>query len=53
MIRPAVKDPIFLTRPFVPAAQEDLATARDLLDTLEAHKGGCVGMAVNMIGVLI
>ena len=24
-----------------------------LLDTLEAYKDGCVGMAVNMIGVLI
>ena len=25
--------------------------AQDLLDTLEAHKDGCVGMAANMIGV--
>ena len=25
--------------------------ARDLLDTLVAHKEGCVGMAANMIGV--
>ena len=25
--------------------------ARNLLDTLEAHSDGCVGMAANMIGV--
>ncbi|MDO5838422.1 MAG: peptide deformylase, partial [Methanomassiliicoccales archaeon] len=30
---------------------EDLGTACDLLDTLTAHKDGCVGMAANMIGV--
>ena len=29
---------------------EDLAVARDLLDTLAAHREGCVGMAANMIG---
>ena len=29
----------------------DLAIAQDLLDTLAAHKDGCVGMAANMIGV--
>ena len=29
----------------------DLQTAQDLLDTLTAHKDGCVGMAANMIGV--
>ena len=27
------------------------ATAQDLLDTLTAHRDGCVGMAANMIGV--
>ena len=30
---------------------EDLPVARDLLDTLAAHREGCVGMAANMIGV--
>ena len=34
-----------------PATADDLATAQDLLDTLIAHKDGCVGMAANMIGV--
>ena len=53
MIRPIMKDPIFLGRPSVPAQNcpEDLQTARDLLETLEAHREGCVGMAANMIGV--
>ena len=52
MIQPIMKDPIFLARKSVPATQEDLQVAQDLLDTLEAHKEGCVGMAANMIGVL-
>ena len=46
-----MKDPIFLARSSAPATAEDLTTARDLLDTLEAHRDGCVGMAANMIGV--
>ncbi len=33
------------------ATKEDLQAGRDLLDTLTAHKDGCVGMAANMIGV--
>ena len=51
MERPIMKDPIFLAQKSAPAAAEDLETARDLLDTLTAHKDGCVGMAANMIGV--
>ncbi|MDY5612088.1 peptide deformylase [Dysosmobacter sp.] len=51
MIRPIMKDPIFLAQKSAPAAPEDLPVARDLLDTLEAHREGCVGMAANMIGV--
>ena len=53
MIRPIMKDVIFLAQKSVPAAncEEDVQVARDLLETLEAHKDGCVGMAANMIGV--
>ena len=51
MIQPIMKDPIFLAQKSVPATQEDLQVAQDLLDTLTAHKDGCVGMAANMIGV--
>ena len=51
MVRPIVKDPIFLARKSAPASPEDAEVARDLRDTLEAHWEGCVGMAANMIGV--
>lgn len=51
MVRELIHDPILLARKSAPAAKEDLNTARDLLDTLTAHKEGCVGMAANMIGV--
>ena len=51
MIRPLVHDPLLLARKSVPATRDDLETARDLLDTLTAHKDSCVGMAANMIGV--
>ena len=51
MICPIMKDPIFLAQKSAAATAEDLAVAQDLLDTLEAHKDGCVGMAANMIGV--
>ena len=46
-----MKDEAFLSMPSDPATPEDLTIAQDLLDTLEANKGRCVGMAANMIGV--
>ena len=51
MVKELMHDPIFLARKSAPATKEDLQTAQDLLDTLTAHKEGCVGMAANMIGV--
>ena len=51
MIREIVKDILFLSQKSQPAAPEDLPVARDLLDTLAAHREGCVGMAANMIGI--
>ena len=51
MIRPIMKDPIFLAQKSAPATVLDLPAAQDLRDTLEAHRDGCVGMAANMIGV--
>lgn len=51
MIREICRDETFLAQKAAPATADDLATARDLLDTLAAHKDGCVGMAANMIGV--
>ena len=44
MVRDIMRDEAFLSQKAEPAAQ-------DLLDTLTAHKDGCVGMAANMIGV--
>ena len=51
MIREICKDENFLAQKAAPATADDLATAQDLLDTLTAHRDGCVGMAANMIGV--
>ena len=51
MERPIMKDPIFLAQKSAPATPEDLCVAEDLLETLVAHRDGCVGMAANMIGV--
>lgn len=51
MIREICRDQFFLARKAEPATAADLSAAQDLLDTLAAHKDGCVGMAANMIGV--
>ena len=51
MIRDIMKDVIFLAQKAQPATPEDLCVADDLLETLEFHREGCVGMAANMIGV--
>ena len=51
MIRPIMKDPIFLSQKSAPATVLDLSVAQDLRDTLAVHRDGCVGMAPNMIGV--
>lgn len=45
MVREITRDESFLAQKAAPA------TPGDLLDTLAAHKDGCVGMAANMIGV--
>ena len=51
MIKELIHDPILLSMKSETATIEDLQVAQDLLDTLIAHKDGCVGMAANMIGV--
>ncbi len=51
MIKQLIHDPIFLSLKSEVATKEDLQVSQDLLDTLTAHKDGCVGMAANMIGV--
>lgn len=51
MIRDICKDEAFLAQKAEPATPEDISVALDLLETLEHHQDGCVGMAANMIGV--
>ena len=51
MVREIMRDETFLSQKAEPATLEDLPVAQDLLDTLTAHKDGCVGLAANMIGV--
>ena len=50
MVRELMHDPMFLGIKSKPATKEDAAIASDLLDTLNAHRETCVGMAANMIG---
>ena len=52
MVQVLIHDPILLGAKSETATKEDMQAARDLLDTLTAHKDTCVGMAANMIGVL-
>ena len=51
MIKPIVKDTFFLSQKSATGTRDDLQVGRDLQDTLEANRAGCVGMAANMIGV--
>ena len=51
MVREIMHDETFLAQKAESATSEDLPVAQDLLDTLAAHRDGCVGMAANMIGV--
>ena len=50
MIRPIVKDILFLQRKAEKASRKDAQAGQDLLDTLAAHSDTCVGLAANMIG---
>ena len=50
MVREIIHDTILLARKSEPATAQDLPISHDLLETLIAHKDGCVGMAANMIG---
>ena len=48
MIKELMHNPIFLAGKSEVATKEDLQVAKDLLDTLMAHRESCVGMAANM-----
>ena len=51
MIRPVVKDILFLGQKSEIATKEDMLVVDDLVDTLRANLEHCVGMAANMIGI--
>ena len=51
MVQPIMRNEAFLAIPSADAVAGDESIGRDLLETLIAHKDGCVGMAANMIGV--
>ena len=51
MIKPIVKDILFLGQKSEIATKEDINIVDDLVDTLRANLRDCVGMAANMIGV--
>ena len=50
MIKPIMKDVLFLAQKSEPATAKNKNIAIDLLDTLQANADRCVGMAANMIG---
>ncbi len=50
MLRDIVHDTFFLAQKSEPATAKDRRIVTDLLDTLQANAGRCVGMAANMIG---
>lgn len=51
MIKPIMRDVMFLSQPSENATPADKQVITDLVDTLNAHLDGCVGMAANMIGI--
>lgn len=51
MIKPIMKDVLFLGEKSELATEEDMSVVDDLIDTLRANIDNCVGMAANMIGV--
>lgn len=51
MVKPIMRDVLFLGQRSEPATKADLQVGIDLQDTLAAHREECVGMAANMIGV--
>ena len=48
MVKPIMKDVFFLGQKSEPATKADLQVGKDLQDTLQANRAGCVGMAANI-----
>lgn len=50
MIKEIIKDEFFLKQKSKECTKEDTYIAQELLETIQAYKAQCVGMAANMIG---
>ena len=50
MVKPIVRDVFFLGQKSEESTKDDIQVAKNLQDTLAAHRADCVGMAANMIG---
>ena len=50
MIKPIIRDQLFLSQKSQPATRMDMQVIVDLKDTLQANSDRCVGLAANMIG---
>ena len=48
MVKPIMKDVFFLGQKSEPATKADLQVGKDLQDTLQVNRAGCVGMAANI-----
>ena len=51
MIKELIREPLLLRLRSDDATVDDLPVARDLRDTLIAHRAVCAGLSANMIGV--
>ena len=51
MVKPIMRDPLFLSQKSTSTTCDDTQVMTDLMDTLKANQERCVGMAANMIGV--
>ena len=48
MVKPIMRDTLFLAQKSEAATEADKQVVQDLLDTLKANQDRCVGMAANM-----
>ncbi len=53
MVKEIVKDKFLLSQKSREATIQDIEVAQNLMDTLDAHRDHCVGLAANMIGSLV
>lgn len=52
MVRPIMRDPLFLAGKSEPATEADKQVVQDLLDTLKANQDRCVGIRTIVPGTI-